>query len=98
MIDERDKNIQKEIARLKKANASFKERQKFFEKKLDTLGDEVTKLAIEEQALIASVKLFYDIGMKLAEKEGILREMMKDQRPAGPSDLRNLPKGEAGIG
>ena len=93
MIDERDKNIQKEIAKLKKANASFKERQKFFEKKLDTLGDEVTKLAIEEQALIASCKLFYDIGMKLAEKEGILKEMIKDQKPRLPPTGATLDPG-----
>ncbi len=98
MIDERDKNMVKEVKRLKKDNASFKERQKFFEKKLDSLGDEVTKLAIEEQALIASVKFFYDIGMKLAEKEGVLREMMKEQKPAGPADLRTMPKGDPGIG
>jgi len=83
-IDERDKNIIAEIKRLKKDLASFKERQKFFEKKLDTLGDETTRIAIETQSMIQACKLFYDIGIKIAEKEGILREMQNQQPTKGP--------------
>jgi len=84
-MDEREIYMKKQVAQLKRDITSLKEKSKLLEKRLDYTQDEVTKLAVEKQALVMSVKLVYDIALKVAEKENIRKDMGLGPPPSGPT-------------
>jgi len=73
--DDRDKSMQREFNKLNREITNLKEKMKVYEKRLEFTQDEMTKIAVAEQSLIAAVKVVYDIGIKIAERENIAREM-----------------------
>ena len=70
----RDKFLDKTLRQLKTDNELLTERTKLLEKRLDFMQDETARLAIEEQALIISLKTINDIAHGLLDKKGVPNE------------------------
>ena len=96
-MEDREKYMKKQVDQLKKDIMGLKERSKLVEKRLEYTQDEVTKLAVEKQALVMSVKLVYDIALKLAEKEALHKEMGLKSPGATPAGAKVEPD-NSGIG
>ena len=73
----KDKFLNDVVKRLQLDNQLFTERMKILEKRLDFMQDDVARVAIEEQALITSLKVINDIAHSLLDKRGI---------PSNPKD------------
>lgn len=70
----RDKFLHDTLQRLKIDNELLTERMKILEKRLDFMQDETARMAIEEQALIISLKTINDVAHGLLDKKGIPNE------------------------
>ena len=70
----RDKFLDNILKQLKIDNELLTERMKILEKRLDFMQDETARMAIEEQALIISLKTMNDIAHGLLDKKGIPKE------------------------
>lgn len=78
----RDRFLDKILRRLQLDNELLTERMKILEKRLDFMQDETARLAIEEQALIMSLKPILEVAQGLLDKKGV---------PTEPTD----PKGDS---
>lgn len=65
----REEYIDKQVKKLKRDNEFLTERIKVLEKRLDFQQDISVKLAVEQDALVKSVKFIVDVAHKLMDKK-----------------------------
>lgn len=98
MIDDRDKSLKKQNTALKKDITNLKEQYKILQKRLDFTQDEVTKLIVQERALIQAVAYIVEVGKQIAERNKIEQSMGLEPQKQPDSTPIASKSNEAGIG